>query len=178
MCVKFFPPESRPVGKPIRWRAGKHRDAQRCWVMATSDELPSAPSRLDWEAQKLLNRAIAYSHEAAEEAKSINRKFAAIEHHLASVSALVREAVTRLDDTRPQHIPPVMPTARACEYVGYGTDLAAFRRWCSRWQVTQCSRGRYRTKDIDLAYEREGGLRHTPASLRSVWRRRRASPSA
>lgn len=147
--------------------------------MAThEDTTPNAPSRLDWESQKLLNRAIAYSHAAAEEVRTLNGKFASIEHHLACVAALVGEAVSRLDNTRPVHIPPVLPTDRACDYVGYGSDLAGFRRWCARWQITQCARGRYRTKDIDLAYEREGGLRHIPAKLRNAWRQRRGQVGA
>lgn len=42
----------------------------------------------------------------------------------------------------------------------------AFSAWCARWKVKPGARGRWSRAALDLALEREGGLRHTPATLR------------
>lgn len=43
----------------------------------------------------------------------------------------------------------------------------AFVAWCRRWKISPASRGRYARAALDLALEREGGIAHTPATLRA-----------
>lgn len=43
----------------------------------------------------------------------------------------------------------------------------AFVAWCRRWKIRPASHGRYARRELDLALEREGGIKHTPATLRA-----------
>jgi hypothetical protein len=66
----------------------------------------------------------------------------------------------------PAPTPQVLTRGEAKAYVKRPSE-GAFVAWCKRWKIRPASHGRYARAALDLALEREGGLVHTPATLRA-----------
>lgn len=78
----------------------------------------------------------------------------------ARVAEIVLKGMRELPPT-----PLVLTTAEARHYVKCET-YSSFHAWCQRWKVTSIRRGRWSRPSIDLAIEREIGIRNTPATLK------------
>lgn len=62
---------------------------------------------------------------------------------------LVRDWLSKLTPQR-----PVLNSDEAARFVGCKNERA-FRRWRKRWQVRPCGHGRYSTRALTAAMERE-----------------------
>lgn len=133
----------------------------------SSTDVESARGAWNWELEKQFSRILAYASGGDFELRGVRVGFEQLRGRIDVLIHSVEQALERRDTA--VKVLPVLSKADATKYVGYG-DEKQFQRWCARWRVGQCARGRYRTRDLDLALEREGGLRHTPASLRRVRR--------
>lgn len=86
-----------------------------------------------------------------------------VELSAASIEAIAQRVAELM--RAPAQTSLVLTRGEAKIYVKRPSE-GAFVAWCKRWKIRPASHGRYARADLDLALEREGGLKHTPATLR------------
>lgn len=74
------------------------------------------------------------------------------------VKVAVREALDEREGRMPTDA--ILSRAEAKAYVKKNSE-AAFHKWCEQWGAKPRQRGRYSRCKLDLALEREAGLRRT-----------------